>query len=150
MGQGAQRVAIVTGGLTGIGLAAAKALADQGHHVAIGSRQADNIHAIEKAKLVEENLGGDTRPVDNIFPLEAPYCDVDLTPRWDYDLQKATFLNCNEEVGKHDKKGLAVGLGVGLGLVVLSLLVALFHMHQRGKKLEKEIDTLLNKDAIEA
>ncbi|NBR53585.1 MAG: SDR family NAD(P)-dependent oxidoreductase [Rhodobacteraceae bacterium] len=52
MGQGAQRVAIVTGGLTGIGLAAAKALADQGHHVAIGSRQADNVHAIEKARAL--------------------------------------------------------------------------------------------------
>ena len=22
------------------------------------------------------------------------YCDVDLTPRWDYDIQKATLLNC--------------------------------------------------------
>ena len=52
MGQGAQRVAIVTGGLTGIGLAAAKALVDQGHHVAIGSRQADNVHVIKEARAL--------------------------------------------------------------------------------------------------
>ncbi len=55
MGQSARqqrRVAVVTGGLTGIGLAAAKALADQGHHVAVGSRQADNVHAIEDARAV--------------------------------------------------------------------------------------------------
>jgi NAD(P)-dependent dehydrogenase (short-subunit alcohol dehydrogenase family) len=55
MGQGAsqtRRVAIITGGLTGIGLAAAKALADQGHHVAIGSRQGDNAHATEEARAL--------------------------------------------------------------------------------------------------
>jgi NAD(P)-dependent dehydrogenase (short-subunit alcohol dehydrogenase family) len=55
MGQSARqqrRVAVVTGGLTGIGLAAAKALADQGHHVAVGARQADNVHAIEDARAV--------------------------------------------------------------------------------------------------
>ena len=60
MGQGAsqtRRVAIVTGGLTGIGLAAAKALADQGHHVAIGSRQGDNAHATEEARAL---LGKDS------------------------------------------------------------------------------------------
>jgi NAD(P)-dependent dehydrogenase (short-subunit alcohol dehydrogenase family) len=55
MGQGAsqtRRVALITGGLTGIGLAAAKALADQGHHVAIGSRQGDNAHATEEARAL--------------------------------------------------------------------------------------------------
>ncbi len=26
-----------------------------------------------------------------------PYCDVDLTPHWDYDLEKAILLSCDLE-----------------------------------------------------
>ncbi|MFT6696942.1 MAG: NAD(P)-dependent dehydrogenase (short-subunit alcohol dehydrogenase family), partial [Paracoccaceae bacterium] len=40
------RVAVVTGGLTGIGLACAKLLSDAGHKVVVGSRRgADDILA---------------------------------------------------------------------------------------------------------
>ena len=45
-----RRVAIVTGGLTGIGLAAAKALAGAGHQVAIGSRQGDGAQSTAEAR----------------------------------------------------------------------------------------------------
>ena len=44
------RVAIVTGGLQGIGLAIAKALTDQGVRVAVGSRRGDDAEASESAR----------------------------------------------------------------------------------------------------
>lgn len=47
-----RRTAIITGGLTGIGLAAAQALAEAGHQVAIGSRQGDDAKACEQARAV--------------------------------------------------------------------------------------------------
>ncbi len=34
---------------------------------------------------------------DNVFPRSMPYCDVDLTPNWDYDLEKAILLSCDLE-----------------------------------------------------
>ena len=47
-----QRVAIVTGGLQGIGLAIAKALAEGGMRVAIGSRRGDDVSASQAALRV--------------------------------------------------------------------------------------------------
>lgn len=29
-----------------------------------------------------------------LLPFSAPFCNVDLTPKWAFDLEKATFLNC--------------------------------------------------------
>ncbi|KAL7490864.1 hypothetical protein ACHAWT_000376 [Skeletonema menzelii] len=55
------------------------------------------IHAINKSALVKKELGGFTEPVDNVFPRSMPYCDVDLTPHWDYDLEKAILLSCDLE-----------------------------------------------------
>merc|ERR1712038_789584 len=52
------------------------------------------IHAVNKAAIVEKELGVLGRPVNGLFPITAPYCDVDLTPTWDYDLEKAELLNC--------------------------------------------------------
>merc|ERR1712038_1960019 len=52
------------------------------------------IHAVNKATIVEKELGVLGRPVNGLFPITAPYCDVDLTPTWDYDLEKAELLNC--------------------------------------------------------
>ena len=50
------RTAIVTGGLTGIGLASAKALKSAGHNVAVGSRSGNNPETVEQVKLA---LGDD-------------------------------------------------------------------------------------------
>lgn len=52
------------------------------------------IHAVDKAAIIDRELAGFAEPEDSLFPRNAPYCDVDLTPRWDYDLQKAQFINC--------------------------------------------------------
>jgi len=52
------------------------------------------MHAVDKAAIVAGELYGQAAVADSIFPSDAPYCDVDLTPRWDYDLEKAMLLNC--------------------------------------------------------
>jgi len=109
------------------------------------------IHAIDKVALLEKELGSITRPVDNVFPLDAPYCDLDLTPRWDYDIEKAILLTCNSntETGKN-QVGLAIGLAVGFLVAVVSLCFA-FKAHQSRLKLKKEIETLKqNIAAVEA
>lgn len=38
------------------------------------------IHSINKSAFVEKELKGLQSVVDNVFPRESPYCDVDLTP----------------------------------------------------------------------
>jgi ABC-type transport system substrate-binding protein len=52
------------------------------------------IHAIDKPAIVAKELHGLADPVDGLFPKTAPYCNLDLTPRWDYDFEKAQLLNC--------------------------------------------------------
>jgi nickel transport system substrate-binding protein len=100
------------------------------------------IHAINKKKIIDDNLGGLFKPVDNVFPRDAPYCDVDITPRWDYDLEKAEFLNCAPK----SNSGLAVGLGVGLGLVALILGFVAFGAINKSRQLESELEELKVKE----
>ena len=81
------------------------------------------IHAIDKKDIIKLELGEDTRTVDSVLSLDAPYCNIEFTPKWDCDLEKAELLNCPaapvEEVG-NNSRGLAIGLGV-------SALVLPFH-----------------------
>lgn len=55
------------------------------------------IHAIDKGALLAKELPL-SRQVDNVFPRGAPYCDIELSPRWSYDLEKAVLLSCNGEI----------------------------------------------------
>jgi len=52
------------------------------------------IHGVDKDKIIQKELAGLAEAVDRVFPRSAPYSDVQLTPRWDYDIEKATLLNC--------------------------------------------------------
>ncbi|MDI3408207.1 3-oxoacyl-ACP reductase FabG [Streptomyces cavernicola] len=58
-----QRVAVVTGATSGIGLAVARLLAGQGHRVFIGARSAENVAATVK-QLTDEGLDVDGAAVD--------------------------------------------------------------------------------------
>jgi nickel transport system substrate-binding protein len=53
------------------------------------------MHAINKAAIIDKEMAGLAEPVDVMFPKTAPYCAVDLTPRWDYDMEKAQILRCD-------------------------------------------------------
>ena len=100
------------------------------------------IHSIDKASIIEKELGGIQKPVDNVFPLDAPYCDVDLTPRWDYDIEKAAFLSCigqNDGDDDDDNNNLAIGLGVGLGVPLVMMGVVAFMLMQKSQKYEAEL-----------
>ena len=62
------------------------------------------IHAVDKSAIIEQSLAGFAAAEDSLFPRNAPYCDVNLTPRADYDMEKALQLNCADA---YDAQGCA-------------------------------------------
>ena len=100
------------------------------------------MHAVDKSAIVKGELAGLQTVVDNVFTRDAPYCDVDLTPRWDYDFEKATMLSCdNSEASSGTDNATALGLGLGLGLgipCVLFLAAAVFYF-KKSKVYEAEL-----------
>jgi ABC-type transport system substrate-binding protein len=53
------------------------------------------IHAVNKAAMIKKDIGSDlAKAADRMFPVTTPHSDVELTPRWDYDFEKAYMLNC--------------------------------------------------------
>ena len=98
------------------------------------------IHAIDKVAFIDKELHGLQQPVDTIFPRDAPFCDVELTPKWDYDIEKAELLNCPKD--DDDRK--ALGLGMGFGLLAFILFVAYMTLRLKTKKLEYELVSLQN------
>ena len=115
------------------------------------------IHAIDKKSFIEKELGNIQRPVDNVFPKNAPYCDVDLTPHWAYDIEKAMLLGCPnnintegaEEKGAiNDDNRVAVYVGVGLGALGVVFLGAANYYYSRTKRLEA--DLIEAKNAVSA
>merc|ERR1719389_311593 len=80
------------------------------------------MHAIDKASIVNQELAGSAMVADSLFPKDAPYCNVDLTPRWDYDIEKAKLMNCPVVTDSSEKDdddeanlGLILGLCIGIG-----------------------------------
>lgn len=82
------------------------------------------IHAVDKATIIGNELAGIDEPVDSLFPKNAPYCNIDLTPRWDYDIEKAALL-CGESTSSSSSSDDIPG-GVIAILVILGVLVAFF------------------------
>ena len=82
------------------------------------------IHAINKGKFIDEEFAGLEQPVAQLLPRSAPYCDVDLNPKWSYDIEKAMFINCpapNEGISAAAKGGIAAAVVVAVGLAVFLL-----------------------------
>ena len=55
------------------------------------------IHAIDKATIIDEEFAGLADVAESLFPKNAPCCGADLTPKPDYDIEKAQLLNCPAE-----------------------------------------------------
>ena len=113
------------------------------------------IHAINKGEFVRKELQGLQQVVDNVFPLEAPYSNVDLTPRWDYDLEKAVLLSCDgieksseRNDGVNQKVAFGVGIGLGIPFVIAALMALAFY--NRSKKAEDELELVKKSAAVEA
>ena len=93
-----------------------RAARDGGRHAAAArlDLQRGDVYPLS-ARVEETRSTSGSEAVDRASPR---YCDVDLTPKFDYDLEKAQFLNCNEEGGpgggsKKKKSSGDVGCRVG-------------------------------------
>lgn len=88
------------------------------------------IHGVNKAAIIQKELAGLDEPVDALFPKAAPYSHIDLTPRWDFDLEKARFINCpltamnRTVIIKGDGDGGGLSDGAIWGIAILSVVVA--------------------------
>ncbi len=92
------------------------------------------IHAVNKAEFINKEFAGLEQPVNELLPLSAPYSDVDLNPKWNFDLEKATLLNCG---GNTSESGLSGGgiAGIAIGVIAgIGMLVFIFNLIQREKK----------------
>jgi len=84
------------------------------------------MHSVDKSAIVSQDMYEQASVADSLFPRDAPYCDIDLTPRWDYDLEKATLMNCPSQMlsdapanNKDDDLPLILGLSLGIGIPLL-------------------------------
>jgi len=84
------------------------------------------MHAVNKAAIIDKELYGFAEPVDSLFPKNAPYCDVDLTPRWDYDIEKAKLLRCPAVAAGIDSGKAADTSGIDVGIVIGIIVALLF------------------------
>jgi len=105
------------------------------------------MHAVQKSAIVDSKLAGSAKVADSLFPKDAPYCDVDLTPRYDYDLQKAELLNCPAEETESDglSGGEIAGIVVGSVLGAVCLIggvgaAAFFSGRKSGYKLYEKLN----------
>ncbi|KAL7484037.1 hypothetical protein ACHAW6_009683 [Cyclotella cf. meneghiniana] len=91
-------------------------------------------HAINKAEFINKEFSGLEQPVNQLLPLSAPYCDVDLNPKWNYDIEKALLLNCGD-----DNADGSISAGAIAGIVIAVLMVLglggfIMHMINREKQ----------------
>jgi nickel transport system substrate-binding protein len=102
------------------------------------------IHAIDKATFLEQEFAGLEKPVTQLLPYSAPYSNIDLNPKWGYDLAKAMLLNCPAEVsarasGDMEDVGLSPGAVIGIilacvaGACLLGLVTKMILAEKAGK-----------------
>ncbi len=85
------------------------------------------IHAIDKAAIIDKEFAGLADVAESLFPKDAPYCGADLTPRPDYDIEKAKLLNCPTEpvIITTERKKTELSIGV---IAVIAILGVAFAM----------------------
>ena len=62
------------------------------------------VHGVNKSPIIAKELNEAYEPAEQLFPPSLPYCDVDLTPKFAYDAEKADWL-CSEEGTTNDSGG---------------------------------------------
>ena len=102
------------------------------------------IHAINKAQIVNQELPL-SQVADNVFPRGAPYCDLELSPHWSYDFEKAVLLSCDGTAGNYasasegSESSTSLALGLGLGIPLALILFAAAYLYSKNAKLELEM-----------
>lgn len=112
------------------------------------------IHAIDKAAFLENEFAGLEQPVTQLLPQTAPYCNVDLSPKWGYDIEKAMLLNCPDTVSlrgsANDSNGLSTGAIAGIaiasavGVTLLALVARMIQRERAGKPMFTPAKSELN------
>lgn len=98
------------------------------------------IHAVDKSRFIAEEFAGLEQPVTQLLPFTAPFCDVDLNPKWAYDFSKAKLLNCPAPnplppaSGSDGLAGWAIALIVVVSVLFFIALVALGVMYNYERK----------------
>jgi len=133
------------------------------------------IHGVDKASIIQKEMAGNGEAVDRLFPQTAPYSRVELTPRWDYDSDKAVMLNCplNPPApvqvpvavpvpvpspvqvpvpvpapapdNSDEKTTLGLALGLGLGLPLLLACGGAAIFYSRAQQSQKELKQALSR-----
>ena len=79
------------------------------------------IHAVDKAHFLENEFANLEEPVTQLLPRSAPFCNIDLSPKWGYDVEKAKFLNCPREAEIKEVEG-PLGAGAIAGIAIASII----------------------------
>jgi nickel transport system substrate-binding protein len=106
------------------------------------------IHAVDRDAIIKKELAGLAEAAESLFPKDTPYCGAHLTPRPDYDIEKAKMLNCptpatqvyvTKEVTKQVTKeknempaGAIAAIGI-LGVAAFAGVLMLVVMYRREK-----------------
>ncbi|CAE7342084.1 nikA [Symbiodinium sp. CCMP2592] len=105
------------------------------------------MHAVNKAEIIDKELFGMAAPVDALFPKNLPYCDVDLTPRWDYDREKAELLWCSAAAEESGGNVTVTVLVIVIVVAVVAVAVVAFFLFKLGKKQGADEQKLLHAKA---
>ena len=91
------------------------------------------IHAVNKPSIIKNDLAGLESPAEALFPKDAPYCGADLTPRPEYDFEKARLLNCPAPEEKNQLQAPIIAIIVVLAFAAVAFGTVLVVMYRREK-----------------
>ena len=104
------------------------------------------IHTIDKSNFLESEFAGLEQPVTQLLPISSPYCNVDLSPKWGYDIDKAQYLNCPEEADVILTNGAIAEIVVAsiAGVALIGLLICMIYGERQGKPVFSAVRTEIN------
>lgn len=92
------------------------------------------IHGVDKNAFIQGEFAGLEQPVSQLLPFTSPYCNVDLSPKWSYDLEKAQLIHCGGDDSKLSGGAIAgIAIGAAAFLTLLLFVVRLVQAEKQGK-----------------
>jgi ABC-type transport system substrate-binding protein len=109
------------------------------------------IHGIDKARFIKEEFAGLEEPVTQLLPYSAPYCNVDLNPKWAYDFEKAELLNCPVPVKDSGLPvwAIVVIIFISLALALLGAFTfVMYYREKQGNPVFMRLETFESEDTV--